>query len=157
AHFGKKVTLGDTSQSGPTLAAFGGRLYLAWTGTDSHLNVESSTNGMMFSRKVTLGETSHASPALAAFGGRLYLASTGTNTALNVESSKDGMTFSNKVTLNETSGAAPALTVENPAVKGQSARLVIGWTGTGNEKINYMTSTDGQVFGGLVTSDQTGF
>jgi hypothetical protein len=162
----EKVTLPDTSRTGPTLAAFNGRLYLGWTGLDGRLNVESSANGMTFGNKVTLPETSYIvsgkqvvelSPALASFGGRLYIAWTGTNMHLNVESSANGMTFGNKVTLGDTSDAAPALAIETPAVKGQPTRLVLGWTGVGNLKLNTMTSTDGRTFGGKVTSGQTGF
>jgi hypothetical protein len=163
-HFNNKVTLSDTSQVGPTLAAFNGRLYLGWTGLDGHLNVESSADGMTFSNKVTLGETSVVtagnqtqalSPALASFRGRLYIAWTGNNSAPNVESSADGMTFSNKVTLNETSAAAPALTVEKAAGHGQPTSLVLGFTGTGNQQINTLTSSDGQNFSGKMTSTQT--
>jgi len=162
----EKVTLADTSRAGPTLAAFNGRLYLGWTGLDGRLNVESSANGMTFGNKVTLNETSfirsgnqfvELAPALASFGGRLYIAWTGTDSHLNVESSSNGMVFSNKVTLGETSQAAPALTVENPAVQGQPARLVIGWTGSGNLDLNSMASTNGQQFGGKVTYNQDGF
>jgi hypothetical protein len=168
AHFTNKVTLGDTSHTGPTLAAFNGRLYLGWTGTDGHLNVESSANGMGFGNKVTLGDTSYLlvggrqvdmSPALAAFGGRLYLAFTGDDWRLNVESSANGMSFSNKVTLGVKSWAGPALTVEQPAVKGQPTRLVLGWTSANatNPQINTVTSTDGRTFGGMMTSKQTGW
>jgi hypothetical protein len=167
--FTNKVTLGDTSNVGPTLAGFNGRLYLGWTGLDGHLNVESSADGMSFSNKVTLGDTSllstptpgkfqDLSPALATFGGRLYLAWTGADTHLNVESSANGTSFSNKVTLsNATSANAPALTVEQPTVQGRPSLLVLGWTNVGPAapQIHTMTSTDGQTFGGLVTSTQT--
>jgi hypothetical protein len=156
-HFANQVTLGDTSAVGPTLSAFNGRLYLGWTGTNGQLNVESSADGMTFGNKVTLGDTSHVSPSLAAFNGRLYLAFTGTDGRLNVESSANGMAFGNKVTLSQTSQAAPALTVEAPAVKGRPACLVLGWTGTGNLKLNCMTSTNGRDFGGQMTSNQDGF
>jgi hypothetical protein len=165
-HFANKVTLADTSRTGPALAAFNGRLYLGFTGLDGRLNVESSANGVTFGNKVTLNETSflvfgkhvvELSPALASFGGRLFISWTGTNTHLNVESSANGVTFGNKVTLGVTSEAAPALTVEQPAVKGQPTRLVLGWTSVGNPTIITLTSTDGRTFGGKVASKQTGF
>jgi hypothetical protein len=122
------------------------------------MNVESSTDGMTFSNKVTLSDTGgFTSPSLAAFDGRLYLAYTGTDARLNIESSADGLKFGSKVTLNQISGAAPALTVEEPAIKGRPACLVIGWTDYYSSKLNCMTSTNGQQFGGLMTSDQAGF
>jgi hypothetical protein len=113
-----------------------------------------------------LGETSDLlsgkhvvdlSPALASFGGRLYIAWTGSDSRLNVESSSKGTAFNYKVTLGVKSWASPALTVMQPTVKGQPTRLVLGWTRAGNSEINGMTSTDGQTFGGMVTSTQTGF
>jgi hypothetical protein len=164
-HFTNKVTLPDTSHSGPTLAAFNGRLYLGWTGTNGQVNIESSADGMSFSNKITYslysyissgGHQVDLSPALAAFGGRLYLACTLPDTRLVVLSAANGTAFSGPI-LGETSDAAPALTVEQAAVKGQPARLVLGWTGVGNNELNTMTSTDGQTFGGKVASGQTGF
>jgi hypothetical protein len=157
-HFGHQVTLVDTSNTGPSLAVFEGRLYLGWKGGDGHMNVESSADGLTFSNKVTLLDTGgFTSPSLAAFDGRLYLAYTGTDGRLNIESSPDGLAFTNKVTLNQFSGDALALTVEQPAIKGRPARLVIGWTSSNSFKLNCMTSTNGQQFGGLMTSNQTGF
>ena len=67
------------------------------------------------------------------------------------------MKFGGKVTLNETTGAAPALAVVNPAFKGEPAHLVIGWTGTGNLKLNGMVSIDGKTFGGKMTINQSGY
>jgi hypothetical protein len=158
-HFTSKVTLADTSNTGPTLAAFDGRLYLGWTGTNGHLNVESSANGTTFSNKVILSDTSDLSPALATFDGRLYLAWTGTNSQLNVESSANGTTFSNKVSLEDSSVAAPALTVEQPAVKGEPTRLILGWTSTlsQNPQINFMASTNGETFADKVTFNTNAF
>ena len=58
------VTLPQTSSFAPAVAAFNGKLYIAWTGTDPghHLNIESSSNGVTFGNKVTLPETSDAAP-----------------------------------------------------------------------------------------------
>lgn len=57
---------------------------IAWTRTDSRLNIESAKGG-----KVTLSETSHSAPAVSTFKGRLYVAWTGTDSRLNVISSQD--------------------------------------------------------------------
>jgi hypothetical protein len=127
-HFANKATLSDTSPDSPALAAYKGRLYLAFTGTNSKLTVESSGKGIRFGNKVTLGQLSDFSPALATYKGRLDLAFTGTESRLNFESTANGTAFSNRVILMETSGAAPALTVEIPAAKGQPARLVLRFT-----------------------------
>jgi hypothetical protein len=60
--------LPETSSFAPARATFDGKIYIAWTGTDSahRLNVESSSDGVHFGNKVTLPETSDAAPALAA-------------------------------------------------------------------------------------------
>jgi hypothetical protein len=166
-HFGNQVTLGDTSLAGPALAAFNGRLYLAWTGTDGRLNFESSTDGMTFGNKLILNQTSYIStgtqvtflaPSLTSYAGKLWIAWTGSdaNHYINIVP-YDGANFGVHFVLYESSGAAPALTVENSAVAGQPARLVLGWSGTGNLKINYTTTTDGQHFTGLVTSNQLAY
>jgi hypothetical protein len=67
---------GSTSTS-PALAAFNGKLYVAWKGkdTDQRLLVSSSADGVNWSAQVQApsGSTS-TSPALAAFDGKLYVA-----------------------------------------------------------------------------------
>ncbi|MGZ3493054.1 MAG: hypothetical protein ACXU9S_16415, partial [Gemmatimonadaceae bacterium] len=75
------VTLPEKSSFAPAMAAFDGKLYIAWTGTDPahHVNVESSSNGLTFGIKVTLSDTSDAGPALAVSGGSLDIAWTGTD------------------------------------------------------------------------------
>src|SRR3954454_9149604 len=87
------VNLPETSPFAPAVASFNGKIYIAWTGTDSghHLNVESSSDSTYFSNKVTLPESSIAAPALAVFGGKLYIAWTDTAHHLNVESSSNGV------------------------------------------------------------------
>jgi hypothetical protein len=44
----------------------GDRLYLAFTRTNGGLNVESSTNGIVFGNKVTLGQSTGSAPPLSA-------------------------------------------------------------------------------------------
>src|SRR5438477_11010352 len=78
-NFGNKVTLGETSVSGPGLAFIGGRLFLLWGGTDDNrsLNWLESTDGVTWINKVTLGDSSDFHPALAELGPDLYLSWTG--------------------------------------------------------------------------------
>jgi hypothetical protein len=99
--------------------------YIAWTGTDSHLNIENLYTGV----KNTLPDTSSATPALAVYQGRLFIAWAGTDQPqhhLNIESSIDGLDFDNKtVLLDRTSPAGGvALAVHDQA-------LTIGWVGPG--------------------------
>ena len=79
---GPVTTLSQNSVTGPALAVFNGRLYMAWTGTDNpnHLNVAYTTDGVNFTAPVTLSGNSSvawAGPGLAAFNGKLYLSFTG--------------------------------------------------------------------------------
>ncbi len=143
------VTLDDTSISGPALAYWNGRLYIAWTGTDGehHLNVMSSADGKVFDNKVTLGDTSIARPALAVYNGKLHIAWTGTDSGhhLNVMSSANGIAFGNKRTLGETSRLAPALAQFGNA-------LYIAWTGTDSQRrLNVMRYTDAAGWGNKTT------
>jgi len=135
-----KVTLGDTSPVGASLCLFGGKVYLAWTGTgNQHLNVMSSTDGKTWSNKVTLSDTSPFRPALAAHGGKIYLGWTGTDAQhrLNILSSADGVHWGGKSTLGDKS-------IDAPALASFLGRLYIGWTGTNDaHNLNVMSSADG--------------
>lgn len=146
---------GVNTNDGVALAAFNGRLYLAWTGTDSGhtLNVASSADGVSWNPpalpfKKPGSQNSDWGPALASFNGRLYLAWTGTdsNHTLNVASSTDGVHFGSPalpfVGEGRETDSAPAL-----AVAGTPEKLYIAWTGTDTQHhINVAGSTDGVSF-----------
>jgi hypothetical protein len=102
--FTNKVTLPETSyvHTGPALGAVLDysrpflnlyRIYIAWTGTDNHLNVRYSSDGIDFPgyTKVTLPETSDAAPAVGqAINGSgvpigALISWTGTDRRLNFE------------------------------------------------------------------------
>ncbi len=146
------TTLSDISDTAPAIAQFNGKTFLAFTGTNGFLNVESSSDGVHFGNKVTLPDNSSStqiSPALAAFDGRLYIAWTGGFNELNIESSSDGVHFGNKVTLSETSKAAPTLAAFN-------GRLYLGWTGL-DSRLNLISTPDGIDFGRQVILNQRSY
>jgi hypothetical protein len=152
------VTLPERSNLSPSVAAFGGRLYLAWTGLDGRINVESSADGVHFSNKVTLGEFSGSSPALAVFDGRLDLAWTAFDGRINLASSADGVRFGNKVTLNQTSFKPVVIAKIHtqmemaPALATFDGRLWLAWTGSDPQHhLNTMSSADGINFNQLAT------
>lgn len=98
----------------PSLAAFNGKLYLAWAGTDSahHLNVAASSDGTTFGTPTVLNNTaaSDTGPAITVFNGLLYIAWQGGDGALNVISSSDGVNFGNQLLVsNYTSSCTPAI------------------------------------------------
>jgi hypothetical protein len=142
-----KSILNETAIGAPALGANGGRLGVAWTGTDRehHLNFETSLDGHTFGGKVTLIETSIDGPGLAFGSGKWFMAWTGTDPDhhVNVIASADGVNFSNKVTLNETSPFGPALAFGN-------GRLFLAWVGT-DAKLNLLSSVDGNNFFNKVT------
>lgn len=126
---------GQNSDWGPALASFNGRLYLAWTGTDSGhtLNVASSTDGVHFGSPALPfrgdGRNSDSAPALAAGGTpeKLFLAWTGTDTQhhINVAASTDGASFS-FLFIGQGAFQGPALAAFAPA----DNRLLLAWAGT---------------------------
>jgi hypothetical protein len=88
-----KVTTSEKAHSGsgdmftftsPALMSHGGRLWVAWTGTDRRLNIMSSADGSNFDRKFVLDERSSAQPALAVHNGRLVIGWTGGGKEVNV-------------------------------------------------------------------------
>jgi len=72
------------SVTGPAILSHGGRLWVAWTGTDRHLNLMSSPDGVTFDYKVVLDERSSGQPALGEHNGRLVIAWTGGGNKLNL-------------------------------------------------------------------------
>ena len=85
------ATSGDTMhQTGPALASHGGRVWVAWTGSDRRLNVMSSPDGAYFDQKLVLDERSLAPPALVVHNGRLLIAWTGGGNRINVATLAQG-------------------------------------------------------------------
>jgi hypothetical protein len=137
------TTFTESSYSAPAIATFNNHLYIAWRGTDDHINVEDLTT----QAKRTLTETTSATPALAVYNNRLVISWTGTDAGhhLNVESASDGLNFdvTTRNTLTQTTPAS-----DGPALTASHGLLDIAWTGTDPQnKVNYALSTDGKNFG----------
>jgi hypothetical protein len=119
-------TLAQTTFWQPALAAFNGKLYLAFAGTDRQLNVMSSTDGLNFGTPVVIpNNSSQVGPGLAAFNGSLYLAWAGTDSRhrINYVTSTDGVTWGGQTLFgNEAS-------VGNPALAASSTQLLIAYNG----------------------------
>jgi hypothetical protein len=126
---------GQSCNQGPALAALGGVTYAAWAGTDSHLNVMSSADGVHYSDPVTSTQGSAQSPTLCACGDALMIAWTGTDGNVNV-GQIDG-TKNAIVKLLTTSQSA----LHGPALASLGGTLYLAWTGTDNH-LNLMWSTD---------------
>ena len=139
-----KVTLADTSPTGPALWTINGapststyNAVLAWTGTDSahHINIRTSDDGQHFGTKVTLNETAISSPAVAVVlvspsaPRILVLAWTGTNPnhSLNVLFDVFNVTgHRSKRVLADQSIAGPALATNRGLA---FENLQLAWTG----------------------------
>ena len=110
-----KHTTEDTSQHGVALAFINPRLFVAWTGGDSKINVASSTNGgASWEKKVILNERSSAKPYLVHHktNDSLVLAWQGVgNNKLNFSECRDlnNLGFGTTTTTEDTSGSAPAV------------------------------------------------
>lgn len=137
-------TLPQKSKYAPCLAVFNNEIYIAWTGTNKHLNIASSPDGKNFGAAHTLSEKSDAAPSLAVFNERLYIAWRGTDIDhhLNVASSLDGQNFGMANVLHQKTISSPSLVVFND-------QLYIAWSGTKifTHHLNVASSLDGSDFG----------
>jgi hypothetical protein len=156
------VSLTGQSNQAPALTTFGGRLYVAWTGLDSRLNMASSADGVHFSTPVTFNTFSGSSPALAAFNGRLYLGWTGFDGRINLASSPDGARFDRAEVFAQTSFKPVVIAKINtqmemaPALASFDGRLWLAWTGSDPQHhLNSMSSADGMTFSQLTTYPAT--
>jgi hypothetical protein len=143
----ENVTLTDSSSHTPALASHDGRLFIAWKGSsDNNLNVMfSSDNGATFHGKHISTETSDSGPALLSHNNELFISWKGMGDGyLNL--AKVGLLGSTagffgidkvegNVTLNETSDNGPALA--------SSGSLFLSWTGSGDDRLNVLLSSDG--------------
>jgi hypothetical protein len=148
ADLSQPVELPQTSPAAPALASLGSKQYLAWTGTgNNQLNLVSFADGSNFGTPYSSAQTSPAGPALCAFDGNLFIAWTGTgNNQLNVaqvELDSDGQPagIGLPAQLDQTSHAGPGLASLDGV-------LYLTWTGTGNNQLNIISSTDGVSFSG---------
>lgn len=146
------VRLSEKSASPFAAAGWHGQLYLAWTGSDLHINLASSPDGRAAGGKQRLAQRSYLKvttstgeststtlvalpPSLAAAGEQLWLAWTGGDTALNLLAAGQPAGAA-PVTLKERSGDAPSLSVTD------AGALVLAWTGT-DRHINLLTADAG--------------
>jgi hypothetical protein len=118
----------------PALTGAGGDLHLAWTGTDSRLNLWRVGAGD--AGHAVLRERSELSPALGSWGPELVVVWIGRDHHLNVMRTQ-GMTLAAPVRLDETSHVAPATC-------GAGDEVVVAWTGT-DRHLNVLWSAGGRL------------
>ncbi len=111
----QQTAIGQTSKTGPSLAVFNNRLYVAFVGTDASqpVLVCSTADGVNWSNYTATGQYSHVAPSLAAYNNRLYVAyvaDDGTGN-LYVTSSADGANWANNTKTGQSSSLAPSLAV----------------------------------------------
>lgn len=141
------TTLNEQTDDVPSLASFGGKLYVAFKGLGNRkLNiVGSGDDGKSFPATIRLGELSDHAPSLGTDGGRLLLtwAEAGNN-KINIATVTlfgntaggfgiEGLT--NKVTLGETS-------TDTPTIGAQLGKVFVGWTG-GENALNLIFANAG--------------
>jgi hypothetical protein len=137
------VLAGDTSKFTPTMAVWGTSLMLAYTGTDSHLNLTSSRDGGSFSPAFTLTDTAATGPAVCLYQSRFYVIWAGTDNPhhLNVAYYISGNhVLQGKVTLNQT--PANDNTSSSVACTVYQNKLWLGWIGHDNGYINLLYSSN---------------
>ena len=128
------------SSFAPTVAAFDGRLYMAWHGPGRDDAIYwSSFDGTHWSDEQRMPDPTASSlgPSLAAFNGRLYMAwITAGNDNSMYWASFDGTRWSEQQKLPFPGNLAPALAVFN-------GRLYVAWHGPGYDESIYWASFDG--------------
>ncbi len=122
----------------PTLAVFKNQSYIAWTGSNGHLNIAKSSTGDTFTSPTMLSGNSAQRPALTVFNNQLYVAWIGNDKLFYVTRSNDGSTFTTPSKFGFTSIAGPALTVFNN-------QLYMAWTGN-DKRLAITRSSDGSTF-----------
>ena len=142
------VRLDEKSTAALAMIGWRDQLYLAWTGSDLHINLASSPDGRKIRGKQRLTQRSYTqvtrttsqstttekvalSPSLAVSGEQLYLAWTGGDSALNVLAAEQPA-HAAPVTLNERSKDSPSLATT------EDGNLVLAWTGTDGH-VNLLT------------------
>lgn len=105
------VEIGQQTQLGVSLAAFGDQLYLAFVGPGNQLFVCSSTDGRNWTSPADTGQTSQCAPSLTVYGGQLFMAfidGTPTN-SVRVCSSPDGINWLGSIDVGQSSACAPSI------------------------------------------------
>lgn len=137
------VVLEETSGAACAVASWDGWLHLAWTGSDTRLNVMVSADGMSFANKATLrhrscrtessGDSTRTvslAPALTPSELGLIIGWTGTDHQLNIL--QVGAPENRNSVIPQRSAMGPALTA-------RGSELVVGWTGT-DRRLNLISA-----------------
>lgn len=129
------------SESGMTLVAWNGHLYVGWNDTSGHPNIGYYNWSSTVQNRHTFSTlTSHYTLAIAtdatSSGYILYLVYTGTNSSLYFLHSSDGLSWSAQVKGNDTAAAGPAIAEWTRSPYGD--HLYVAWRGTDANHRIYM-------------------
>src|SRR6266851_5881883 len=139
--YGMMAGGGESGGSGitarPALAVAGEQLYLAWTGTDHHINILADPQSPL-GTPVRLEEArSKTTPALCSHQGSLVLGWRGTDARINILTGPEGP-HGAPVRLEE----ARSVDGYGPALCSHQGSLVLAWTGHDGH-INILTGHEG--------------
>jgi hypothetical protein len=130
---GSKVTLNDTSVSGPAVTIFHGGIYLAWSGTDSnhHIYTGQFVGSQNLANHTCLCsyESQHEIGLANSTLGTVSLAYTGTDKVIRVAASTNGFTYPSQQTVCTPVGfgSVPATSNAGPDV---DSNVNVAYTGT---------------------------
>jgi len=130
------------------LTVFNGRLFMAYTGTDSNhrLNYAVSSDGTTFTQVSDGANRAASGPAIAAFGTKTYVAFTGINDhRINIYSSTDGQHYSGQYVPNANWNSPWRV-----ALASGGGYLYLSWLGYDNAIYN-VRSSDGVNWASLPT------
>jgi hypothetical protein len=150
--------LGQQSRVGPSVAVdSNGLIYLAWAGTNgpqsgqAYLNIAYSTDGVTFSSAMNPLSSidwslSNAAPAIAVLNGNIYYAWTGGSNNINIAYASTGTNLSGAFTSHKSLvniGGSNQRSAGSVALTASNGTLYLAWAGSGNNLINFATSTNG--------------
>ena len=135
-----------TSNIGPALAVFNGRIYMAWKGADDDQRIfwSATTDGKTWDPQNQVPDVgTNIAPALAVFNGRLYMAWRGTNEDERIywTATSDGKTWDPQ---NQFPDAGSSI---GPSLAAFNGRLYMAWKGIyGDERIFWSATSDGKTW-----------
>ncbi|MEW6438766.1 MAG: hypothetical protein AB1508_16530 [Pseudomonadota bacterium] len=135
---------GIGSSSGPSLAAYGGKLFMAWkgAGNDDGIYLSSSADGKGWASQQKIpGIGSSSGPSLAALGSTLFMAwkGAGDDEGIYLSSSINGRVWPGQRKIPNIGSAA------GPALTGLGDKLFMAWRGAGKDQgIYWSSSRDGR-------------
>lgn len=142
------IETGQSSNVGPGLCVFRGKLYMAFADTSNNLKIVSSTDGKTWSAAAATGGHSKSGPAICSFNDKLYITWRNKDSDNVMVSSFDGTSWSSAIDTGRNTSWSPSICAFNDT-------LLITWTGINTNKVKIINSTNGTSWSDFIETGQT--